>query len=113
MVTGHSIHRQARCWCGRLAARGTTVCDWHGARRVEVQLASDTRRLDERLEAYRRWLAELEVRWVQLNGSPASLRRLVAEGREAEAAEWVERVEAGWWAELPADVRGRHGGAPH
>lgn len=95
-------HAAPRCWCNRLAAYGTEYCQYHGARRVEVQLASDRRRLEGRLEAYRRWLAELEVRWVQLNGSPAGLRHLVAEGREAEAAELVERLEAGWWTEPPA-----------
>lgn len=95
-VRGHSIERQARCWCGRLAAFGTEVCDWHGARKVEVQLASDRRRLEEQLRQYKCWLEVLECRWVQLNGSPGKFRRLVAEGRELEVAEWVERAEAGW-----------------
>lgn len=95
-MTEHPIARQARCWCGRLAAFGTEVCDWHGARRVEVQLASDRRRLEERLREHERLLAELEVRWVRAGGSPAALWRLVAEGRVSEAVSAVERWETGW-----------------
>jgi hypothetical protein len=98
---GHHIEGQLRCWCGRLAAYGTEVCHWHGARRVEVQLAADRRRLEAAVEAHLRWLAETEVRWVRCGGSPGVWRRLVEEGRVAEALGWVERVEAGWWAELP------------
>lgn len=85
-----------RCWCGRLAAYGTEVCQYHGARRVEVQLASDRRRLEVALEGWWAWLGEVEVRWVRAGESPAKLWRLVAEGRVAEVVEWLERVEAGW-----------------
>jgi hypothetical protein len=87
---------RARCWCGRLAAYGTTYCTWHGARDPAVQLASDRRRLEAALEAHRAWLVELELRWVRAGESPGALWRLVAEGRAEEAAAWVERVEAGW-----------------
>lgn len=90
-----------RCWCNRLAAYGTPYCQYHGARRVEVQLASDRRRLEAAVEEHLRWLAETEVRWVRCGGAPAVWRRLVSEGRAAKAAEWVERVEAGWWPSLP------------
>lgn len=92
----HHIEGQARCWCGRLAAFGTEVCHWHGARKVEVQLASDRRRLEAAVEAHLRWLGELEVRWVGAGGSPAALRRLVAAGRVSECVAAVERWEAGW-----------------
>lgn len=92
-----------RCWCNRLAAYGTDYCFMHGARRVEVQLAADTGRLETAVREHLAWLAEVEVRWVRCGGSPACWRRLVREGRAEEAAGWVERVEAGWWPGLPAD----------
>lgn len=94
-----------RCWCNRLAAYGTDYCQYHGARRVEVQLAADTRRLEAAVSAHLRWLGEVEVRWVRCGGAPAHWRRLVAEGRVLEALDWVERVEAGWWASLPDTAR--------
>lgn len=85
-----------RCWCNRLTAYGTDYCYYHGARRVEVQLAADTRRLEERVREHLEWLAKLEVRWVRAGQSPGVLARLVLEGRVLEAAEWLDRVEAGW-----------------
>lgn len=88
--------------CGRWAALGTDFCTRHGARVRAVQLASDSKRLEEAVSEHLRWLAEVEVRWVRCGGAPADWRRLVEEGRAEEAAEWVERVEAGWWPALPA-----------
>ena len=63
---------------------------------MEVQLASDRRRLEERVREHLAWLAELEVRWVRAGGSPAALWCLVVEGRVLEAVSAVERWEAGW-----------------
>lgn len=81
------------------------MCQWHAIRYYSsrrwrgdwvVSTRADAERLQVAAVEYRRWLVELEGRWVVLGGSPGALRRLVAEGRELEVARWVERAEAGW-----------------
>lgn len=61
-----------------------------------VKCESEHLRLQRAVTAHRRWVAELEVRWVAAGQSPGTFAELLRDDRTADVASWLDRYELGW-----------------